>query len=176
MLIHMKLNRKGISLIEVMIMMTITAIMMMASGIVTFRSIQNWQDSHTIITVHDDMVNGLRQMVREIREAGAASPSGIIVSGPGSDTINFEIPATMNESGPLTWETISYTLGGDDGKQLIRTDNSGSRTFSTNMADLTFDYDPAVPKVVGIALVGERESQNGRLITRQLSSQVTVRN
>jgi hypothetical protein len=116
-------------------------------------------------------------MVRELREAGAASPNGIQTLAPANSGIQFELPTVVTSSGPTAWQTIVYALGGPDGKQILRTDGFNVRVLATNVSNLAFTYDALkTPREIGISITGTRQAANGTLLTQSLSMEVTVRN
>lgn len=152
-------------------------LLLSATGVM-FLCYRNYHVNQTAITVNDNMIQALRQMGRELREAGAASPQGIVVLGPGQSGITFEIPGTVNALGPTSWRTVSYQLGGPNGKHLLRTETGSSEveTLATNISSIRFDYDPSDPRLIKIDLNGSRFTAGGQLISMNRSTQVTVRN
>ncbi|MBI4431043.1 MAG: prepilin-type N-terminal cleavage/methylation domain-containing protein [Candidatus Omnitrophica bacterium] len=169
-------NKRGFTLIEFMIVATITIVFLLAAVLVMIVGYRNWHINRAVITLHDDLVNSLRSMVREIREAGAASPNGIVVLGPDNNGIRFELPTAVSETGPTAWQTIVYSLGGTTGKEILRNDGAAVRILATNISDVDFTYNALNPREVGIDVTGTKEAANGSLLTQSLSMEVTIRN
>lgn len=173
----LKKGERGFTLVEFIFVSTLTVVFLLACALVMIVGYRNWHINRAAITLHDDLVNGLRSMVRELREAGAASPNGIQTLAPGNSGLRFELPTTVDTTGPTAWQTIVYMLGGDDGKKIIRTDGVNTSILATNVSDLDFTYNAfSNPREIGIAISGSRQAANGTQLTQSLSMEVTVRN
>ena len=170
-------NHAGFTLIELMIVSVVALVFLLALASVMIVGYRNWQINRAAITLNDNLVNGLRAMVRELREAGVASPNGIQIFGPGSSGLTFELPTAVGPEGPTAWQTISYALGGSDGKQVLRTLGGNVRVLATDISHLSFTYNALTnPQEVGIDITGTKQAVNGTLLTQAMSMEVTVRN
>ena len=170
-------GEKGFTLVEFMFVSILTSIFLLACALVMIVGYRNWHINRAAITLHDDLVKGIRSMVRELREAGAASPNGIQTLAPGNSGLSFELPSAVDPSGPTAWQTIVFTLGGSDGKKILRNDGTNTTVLANNVSDLDFTYNALTnPREIGIAISGTRQAANGTVLTQSLSMEVTVRN
>ena len=107
-------------------------------------------------------------MLKELRQS---SLGRITIT---ASTVTFRIPQSVNNRGNITWsEAIVYSLGGMNGKQLLRTQDEESRVLANNIQGLQFS---ASGKEITITLVVEKETVSQHTLTATLSSQVTLRN
>lgn len=171
-------SQAGLAFMELVMSMFVASFLLLSATAVMFLCYRNYHVNQTAITVNDDMIRALRQMGRELREAGAASPQGIVVQGPGQSGIRFEIPDAVNPLGPTSWRMVTYQLGGANGKHLLRSEDGSDKveTLATNISSVKFDYDPSDPRLIKIEINGSRLTADGQLISMGRSTQVTVRN
>lgn len=167
-------NNAGFTLVEFMIASVMIIVFLLGVASVMIVGYRNWHINHAAITLNDDLVKGVRAMVRELREAGAASPNGIQILSPGSNGISFELPTAVGPLGPTAWQTIIYNL---TGTELLRTEGMDVRVLATDISDVDFTYNALTnPREIGMNITGSREATNGTLLTQALSMEVTVRN
>jgi hypothetical protein len=103
------------------------------------------------------------------------------------NTLQIRVPNPanpLNANYTVNWDNsrnISYTLGGVNNRQMIRTDLSTGQTrvVANDVTAVTFTGNAANPTLVTITLSVQRAMINGKMIPRiplQVSAQAEVRN
>jgi len=140
------------------------------------------QSAQTRMTVYDGAREGLYKVIQEIR---STAPDRISITNNGA-RIQIDVPDPSNPTNgdfTINWNSaaqITYSLGGANGTQLIRTQPDGSTSVIANdVVALNFTGNAANPSVVTVSLSVQRALVNGRLIPQtplQLTGQAEVRN
>lgn len=117
-----KINRKGFSLIEMMVALGILSLIII--GLVTFFSggTRAWVTGQYQLEAQRNARFAMDIMVKEIREA-----SDIIASSTSSKEINFNTPWITN---------LKYSWSGNEGDPILR----GTNALINNVQSLTFTY------------------------------------
>ena len=114
---------------------------------------------------------GLSRMVTEIRET---APSRISMT---PSSITFQVPSSLDPKGEIQWsDTITYMLGGNGNKQLLRTDAEGTRVIADDVQEVQFSANhPLLPTTVTIDLMLQRQTVRGLIYNELLSAEARVR-
>lgn len=124
-----KINNKGLSLIELMVVLTIFSIIIL--GLVTFFTggARSWILGQSQLSAQRNARQAIDQMVREIRH-------GELISA-GSDTsITVVIPAFEGAAG----YSVTYSWSGDPWDPINRIVSSVPNTLINNVLSLAFTY------------------------------------
>ncbi|MCP4650550.1 MAG: type II secretion system protein [PVC group bacterium] len=166
---------EGFTLIELMIgvgifvMMTVTVYTVMTGGR------RAWVTSEAQIDVHDSARRIMQTLTEEIAEA---APGYLTITNISSneDRIIFQTPSAYAGGSPTWGDRIQYSLGGQDGEQIVRTniDQATSESFGDYVTTMRFTQ-PAADLVL-ITLLVSRQSVVGDTMQMQLVSQVSLRN
>lgn len=158
----------GFTLIELMIVILIFSIILGAIFAVMTMGNKAWQSGNVQIEIQQETRKGMDSMLKELRQSNLGR---ITVT---ANTVTFQIPQSVNNSGNITWcEDILYSLGGLNGEQLLRTQGEESRVLANNVQGLQFS---ATKEEINITLVAEKETVSQHTLTATLSSSVTLRN
>jgi hypothetical protein len=161
---------RGVTLLEVVIACTITAIVFT----VVFVGLSKWtlsfEDNNTHAADNDRIRDVFARMCDEIRESGSSCPDWDLFST--SDTITFNRCTGSYGTGKCWGEAITYTFNTESGT-LVRTSGEGSRTLCANVTSLSFTQDG---NNVEITLEVSSTGKRGRDLNSRLSSLVSLRN
>jgi len=115
-------NKKGFSLIELMVVVAILSLIIL--GLVTFFTggVRSWITGQNQLSAQRNARQAMDRMVREIREA-----SNIIAGSTSSKRINFNTPWNSN---------LYYTWSGNKWEAIFE----GTNPLINNVQNLTFKY------------------------------------
>lgn len=176
-------EQKGFTLVEVMVAMIIAAMIVGAVYRVMRSSQVQMESSEIKMTIQDSAREGLYKMVQELR---LSAPSKVTIS-PDGMSVQFFVPAgnsPLDSDYRIDWNNahqITYALGGDDNKQLIRTNaNTGeSKILANDVASLAFVGDANPPNEVTVTMGVQRSLINTRQMSVtpvQISAKAELRN
>ena len=174
-----RLNGKGLTLIEITIVVFLFSIIMAAMFSVLATGRSSWDAGESQIGVQQAARNGLDSMIKELRQAATSTIIGVPLDGAAYNSITFQIPASISEAG-INWSSnIQYSLGGLNGKQLVRTQAGSQTVLANNISALSFSRGAANPDVINISIAAQKSTIPGfsaRQSTTTLNSQVRLRN
>jgi prepilin-type N-terminal cleavage/methylation domain-containing protein len=176
-------NQKGFSLVELMVAILISGIFMYGLFTVLRASSEQTQSSTVKMNIQDSAREGLYKMLQEIR----LSTSSQISILNGGTSIQFKVPdpnAPILADYRVDWDngkTITYTLGGVNNRQIIRTDLSTaqSRVIANDVASVLFIGNAVPPRVVTVNMNVQGQMTNQRQMTLtplQFSGKAELRN
>lgn len=170
---------KGLTLIELLLVVLLFSITMAAIFSVLATGRNSWNAGESQINVQQAARNGLDSMVKELRQAGVSTISGVPANATNYSSITFQIPTAIGLAG-ITWSTsIQYSLGGLNNSQLLRTQSGSQRVLANNISALSFNRSASNPNVINISITAQKNTFPGftaRQSTITLGSQVRVRN
>ena len=180
----------GFSLVELMIASAIVvgmALMLAA----TFRESQrSWQSRENTMTVSFELRRGVQSMTRELSES---SGQWMQVPGVGTfpadgntyNSIQFRVPedingdgAVVDGAGNIEWSApITYSLGGNNGQQILRTQGGNVRVLAHGVTVLRFRRLPATPLVFEMNVTVQRGATPGGFLQQSaLGTRIRLRN
>jgi prepilin-type N-terminal cleavage/methylation domain-containing protein len=117
--------KRGFTLVELMVVSVVILILLSSLYRIILGGISASQTGLTYIEISHEARLGIERMIRELREAQSST-----VSIPEEGRIEFKVPKNSN--------VISYFVGGDDGKQLIRSEGGSEQVLCNNVEVLQF--------------------------------------
>lgn len=179
----MRPTAKGFTLVELMIVVAISATMFYGIYFVMLAGNRQGQDLEVRMTIQDPAREGLYRMIQEIR---LSAPERIDIDDGGS-SIQFQVPDVDNPVGDdftVNWdnaETIEYAIGGEDDDQVIRTNVTTGETavVAHDVVDIEFTGNAGNPTEVTITMQVQRETVSGRVIPEtalQIVGHTEIRN
>jgi len=176
-------NRKfcalGFTLIEIIIAVLLCSIMFAALFSVLASARNSLSAGESQLGVQQACRNGLDFMIKELRQAGASTITGVPADGTSYSSITFQIPLAISATSITLSDSIQYALGGLNGRQLVRTQSGIERVVGNNISALSFNRTLADPNVVNISITAEKDTFPGftaRQTVITLVSQVRLRN
>ena len=160
---------RGFSLFELIIVMAIVA---GVSGILVATltiSQQSWQVEQARMTVSGELRRGIDSMGRELTSSQAGQLD-IPADGSWHTSLTFRVPhdndgngtVLSSSTGALEWSSpITYSLGGDGGNQVLRTQGVASQVLANGASTLQFRRQAASPAIVEIQVVVQRGNTTG---------------
>lgn len=167
-------NKKGFTLIELMVSVALFSMMMLLVGMVMQRGEAQTHMNENQIVIQDNLRQALYGMGQEIRES---SPSQVGITNNGG-LLTFRIPASVNNSGSITWSNpITYQVGGT-GRQLVRSDTgSGRNTILANdIQSVTFSATGVPAATITYSVTAQRTLTNGRVLSVTSTGEARLRN
>jgi len=124
-----KINNKGLSLIELMVVLVILSLIIL--GLVTFFTggARSWILGQSQLSAQRNARQAIDQMVREIRH-------GELISAGSINSITVVIPAFEGADG----YSVTYSWSGNDWEPINREVNSGPNPIIDNVIELNFIY------------------------------------
>ncbi|MDP6686070.1 MAG: prepilin-type N-terminal cleavage/methylation domain-containing protein [Candidatus Omnitrophota bacterium] len=172
-------SKFAFTLIEVTIAIALFSIIIAAIFSVLAVAKNSWKSGTSQLTVQQDARKGLRSMTNELRQCGVSTISGVPADGSNYTSITFNIPDSISVSG-ITWSTnVQYSLGGLNGTQLLRTQDSSQTVLANNISALTFSRTASDPATVNISITAQKNTFPGLTAIQTnlaLTGQVKVRN
>ena len=170
---------RGFTLIELLEAVFLFSIISAAIFSVLTTGRNSFDSEESQIGVQQAARNGLDSMIKELRQAGVSTITGVPADGANYNSITFQIPAAIDAAG-ITWSSnIQYALGGLNGAQLIKTQSGNQRVLANNISALAFNRSAANPNVVNLSITAQKNTFPGftaRQSAITLNSQVRVRN
>lgn len=175
---------KGFTLIETMIVLLIFSIILGAIFSTMTIGKLSWYSGDAQVEVQQETRKGLSRMSKELRQSRSSVIQGVPPDGEYHNTIIFKIPEdidgdgdTIDNSGNIEWSNdITYSLGGLNNRQLLRTEEGESTVLANNIALLQFRRGSTTQELLEINLMAEKRTIQGHIIQSTLSSQVELRN
>ncbi len=175
----MTINNKGFTLLEIIMVAFLFSIISAAIFSVLATGRNSLSVGESQIGVQQACRNGLDSMIKELRQAGVSTITGVPANGTNYSSITFQIPTAIAATG-ITWSSsIQYTLGGLNGAQLLKTQSGSQKVFANNISALSFNRSAANPNVVNISVTAQKNTFPGFTATQStitLTSQVKLRN
>lgn len=167
-------RRFGFSLTELMVAMAIFSILMLLVSMILRGGQEQVQLAEIKMHLQESARESLYRMSLEIRET---SPSRVTVTNGGS-LLTFQIPATISNTGVITWSNaITYQVGGN-GTQLIRTDTGTGQTnvLANDIQNVTFTATGNPIQTIILGVTAQRAMISGRVLTETSTGEARLRN
>lgn len=166
-------RKSGYTLLEMMVTLVVFSLLALAAASVFNQSQDSLDWNYQALTLDKELRRALFTMAREIRESSPSSPTPLTAT---SNSLAFEIPASVSGNTVTNWTQITYTLGA--GNTVTRTSSGQTTPMGNNVTALNFTYpaDPVTqPRTVQIQMTGARAALK-RTVTRTVTGQVVLRN
>jgi Tfp pilus assembly protein PilW len=156
-----RLKKAGLTLVEIIMVIFLFSIICAAIFSVLATGRNSMDSGESQISVQQSVRNGLDSMLKELRQAGTATITGVPADGANYNSITFKIPAAIDAAG-ITWSSnIQYALGGLNGAQLIKTQSGNQRVLANNISALAFNRSAANPNVVNLSITAQKNTFPG---------------
>lgn len=174
----------GFTLVEVMIVLAIFSIVGGAIFATLAIGRTSWQSGNVQVEVQQESRRGINRMVKELRQSGSATIVGVPADGEYHNSIAFQMPEdidgdgdVVDANGNIEWGSqITYSMGGLDGKQLLRSKGGQVEVLANNITNFQFRRQATTPSIIEITLQSQKTTIQGQLIGTTLSTQVRLRN
>jgi prepilin-type N-terminal cleavage/methylation domain-containing protein len=160
-------NQKGFTLLEMMVVVGISAILSYCIFLALRAGDEQRQAVETKMTVHDSGREGLYKMIQEIR---LSAPNRVTIAG-GNSSITFSIPnpaQPVDNNYQVDWTNalvVQYSLGGLNNQQVIRTVGGTTTVIANNVTALQFTGNVALnPNIVTVSMSLQRATAGNRTI------------
>ncbi len=160
----------GFTLLEILIVCTITAVVLTSVLAVLPKWMDSFEDNNAHAADNDRVRDVFARMCDDIRESGQSCPDWNLYGT--SDTITFNRCAGYDGTTKFWGEPITYSFDTDNGT-LVRTSGEESRILCHNVTGLSFTPDG---NNVEITLVVSSTGTQERVLTSRLSGLVNTRN
>lgn len=184
------MNRRGFSLVEMMIASAIVMGICLALIAVIRMNHRSWQTRENSMTISFELRRGVDAMTRELSQTqqqwlelagGGAFPADGVVRS----SIQFRMPqdndgdgTVLDAAGATEWSApIVYSLGGLDGRQIVRAQGGNNRVLAHGVTALSFRRAAAFPSMVEMGLTVERGNASGGFLQQvNHGTRIRVRN
>ncbi|MBI4549472.1 MAG: hypothetical protein HY714_00900 [Candidatus Omnitrophica bacterium] len=170
----MKLTREsGFTLLEGMVSTFLMSIVVL----LTIQAFHSGSRIHDV-TYNQSRLSGearmaMERMTRELRNSNLAR-----VLVPQAGLLQFQVPAAIDANGNITWSGwLQYSLGGQDGEQLMRQDitTGATEVLANKVTNLQFAVN-ANPATLTITMTSQDATDYGITTPISLSGTVDFRN
>lgn len=172
-------NNKGFTLIEMMVVVFLFSIIFAAIFTVMGTGRNSLSVGESQIGVQQACRNGLDAIMKELRQSGVSTITGVPANGTNYSSITFQIPTVIGAAG-ITWSSnIQYALGGLNGAQLIRTQSGSQKVLANNISAISFNRLAVSQNVLNISITAQKNTFPGFTAMQSnitLNSQVRIRN
>ena len=156
-------NREGFTLVELMVSLGIFTVLIAAIYTVLFIGDSTARTGLTKIELSQNVRLGIDRMLKELHNVQRST-----ISIPDGSYIAFQVPGNSN--------IIQYSLGGLNGRQLIRTEAGTDTVLCNNVQSVQFIPSPFSGSVISITLQTQKTSLSRRNLTTALNVRVKARN
>lgn len=166
-------KRNGFSLPELMVSMAVFSILMVLVAMILRGGEEQARTADMKMNVQEAARETLYKMALEVRQSSASKAT---ISG-GGNTLTFQIPSSVSNSGTITWSSpIMYQVGGN-GDQLIRTDTGTGQTqvLANDIESITFTNGTTAGTLV-MTVAARRSMTNGRVLRLTSTGEARYRN
>lgn len=175
---------KGFTFIETIVTLLIFSIILGAIFTAMAMGRLSWYSGDAQVEVQQETRKGLSGMTRELRQTRSSVIRDVPPDGNYYNTITFNVPEdidgdgdTIDNTGNIEWSSdITYSLGGLNNKQLLRTEGGQSTVLANNITLLQFRRGSTTQELLEINLQAEKKTIRGHSIQSSLGSQVKLRN
>lgn len=181
-----KADGSGWTLTEVLVAAALSGGVTLGVGTAVWTSLRHWKGAENVLEVSRELQRAVEAISREL--AGARTDSlSVEPDGRWDSQITFRVPQDRNGNGtpfnaagqPEWSEPIRYALGGEGGRQLIRTQGGASRVLANGTTELRFRRRSADPQLVEMEVSVERGGRGATGVAahaRGVSTRIRVRN
>lgn len=165
------MTRKGLTLIEILVAMFIFSIVLGALFTVLAAGRVSWNAGASQVDVQQEARKALDMMVKELRQTASAKISNVPADGTAYNTITFQTPIITITRDPITgkvvgininWSgNIQYSLGGLNGRQLLRAQGGIQRILANNILSIGFTRNAGTPTVLNITATAQKNTFSG---------------
>jgi len=131
----------------------------------------SWQISSAQTGLSQGLYQGMARMTGDLRQSGTSVISNVPADNTLHTSITFTMAQNATDLGTVWGTSVTYALGGPNGDQLIRTQNSQSQTIAAGITSLEFSRQTAAPNVINIQLGSSVPTYRGN---EQLSSDLNI--
>lgn len=177
---------KGYGTVELMVVMTLFAVLVLATGVVfdVSQDLLNW--NYHQLELQSQLRRILETMLREVRETSPSSGVALasVMLTPGSNNFPFAIPDDVSGNQVTSWNRITYYICNNQDLTVGRAVNNqsldcmdSSKVIGTSVQSINFTYNPGgvAPRSIRIQITGTRATLK-RTITTSVTGEVTSRN
>ncbi|MBU1062237.1 MAG: prepilin-type N-terminal cleavage/methylation domain-containing protein [Candidatus Omnitrophica bacterium] len=167
---------KGFNLIELMIVIVIFSIILGAIFATMTISGLSWYSGSTQVEMQQEVRRGLDRIVKELRQSNPTMITGVPANGIPYNSISFRLPLTDN-NGDITWSnTINYSLGGLNNRQLLRTEGTNQEILANNIVGLQLTRQVSASNIIEVTLQSQKATVLGHIVATTLNSKIKFRN
>ncbi len=156
-------DREGFTLVELMVSLGIFTILVAVVYTVLLIGDSTTRTGLINIELSQNARLGIDRMLKELHNARRST-----ISIPDDSYITFQVPGNSN--------IIQYSLGGLNGRQLIRTEAGTGTVLCNNVQSVQFIPSPFSGSVISITLQTQKTSLSQRNLTTALNVRVKARN
>ncbi len=182
-------SRKGVTLIEVMIVVAISTVLGAAISYILLIGGSSWHSGDAEVQVDQEARRGMYTMVRELRNT---RPLAAIINVPADgnfyNTVTFRTPQAVlvvsggktfytpvvNATNSIVWgNPVTYSVVNN---QLRRTSGASVTVLANNVTSVTFRRQATALDILEIAIQTSKTTPQQRVITATLNCAVKMRN
>lgn len=182
-------REKGVTLIEVMIVISISIMLGAAISYILLVGGASWHSGDASVQVNQEARRGMYTMVRELRNTRAQSTIiDVPADGNFYNAVTFRTPQTVmtvsggktfyspvvDAMGNIAWDNpVTYSVVNN---QLRRTSGASVTVLANNVTSATFRRQASALDILEISIQTSRTTPQQRVITATLNCAVKMRN
>lgn len=168
----------GFSLVEVLITVSLFAILFTACFIVLLSGSKSWEINSTKMQVQQELRKAVDWIKEDMFDAGQSTITNVPADGSWYSTITFKVPTGVSGNAPV-WSssTTQFVLGGGaTANQLQEITGGVTRILANKIQSLQFRRQSTSPGIVEVSVQAQKTSTKGTLVTMSTSFKVKLRN
>ena len=163
---------KGFSLPEMMASLAVFSLIMVLVSAILRGGEDQVRLGEIKMNLQESARESLYRMALEVRES---SPSKVALASGGA-ALSFQIPASVSNSGVITWSpSITYQLGGN-GTQLVRITGGQTTVLANDIQSVAFGASGSPIATVSFSVITRRTMINGRILSVTSTGEAKLRN
>ena len=167
-------TKKGMTLIELLVAAFIFSVLMGLTALILRGGQEQARYTETRMHLDESLRQALSQMNLDLREASSSRTA----IGNGGASLTIQTPASVSNSGNITWSNaLTFQVGGN-GRQLVKIDGGTRQVtiLANDIQSVNFTATGNPTATVRYTLTAQRALWNGRNISVNSTGEARLRN
>lgn len=176
----MKNSRKAFTLLEVMVTVLIFSIIAAALFMVLTSGKNSWLSGKVYTEVQQEIRKSREWVTKELSQArnSTLQMPGSYITGNviHSSSIIFQVPLNISDGGGVSWQAVTYYLGGLNNKQLLRDINGDIKVIANDIVSVDFAREQDKPLLIYVTITAAKQEPKGQSANAVLKLKLKFRN
>ncbi len=173
-------GQAGFSLLEMVLVCVLALVALGALCSVWQLGVRSWEVAEGRAALQQELRRGNAFMADDLMQCGRSTITGCPADNNWHESITFRLPAGM-VNGEATWsnDAVTYSLGGLDNRQVIRTEGNVQRVVANKVSTFSVRRQAATPGLLEVLLRAQEEAAirpGEKCLSAELSAKINLRN
>jgi hypothetical protein len=170
-------NRRAMTLVETLLCAALLPMIMGACFILLRTGWDSWAESSAETQLSQGLSQSIAWLTGDLRQSGPSVIGNVPADNAWHSSITFAMAQDASVIGTIWGPLVTYVLGGPNGDQLIRTQNSQPQTIAANITSIQFKRQSACPDIINIQIRSAVPTYRAdEKLTLTLNTKVFLRN